>query len=225
VGFTLVELLVVIGIIGVLVGMLLPVLSRARAASYRTVCMSNLNQIHLGLEFYAHDNRDYWPDGWTTGSFNWRVRPGTKSPNGMSSHPEVYGLAAILAGIEWTTDLTNGLPKAKYIPADSNVWICPAQQDWMRDLGNTYCFNTGPYLSTPYTPKQRKKMSTVQMVYDNYTFQTPGLSGLRGPWLNYTYNFGDGKKLHVHSATSGRTTTGAICVLYMDGHVAVDIFQ
>ena len=56
-GFTLVELLVVIGIIAVLVAMLLPALNKARAQARSTVCLSNLHQIGIGLNAYAHDHR------------------------------------------------------------------------------------------------------------------------------------------------------------------------
>ncbi|HYO10429.1 MAG TPA: prepilin-type N-terminal cleavage/methylation domain-containing protein [Tepidisphaeraceae bacterium] len=48
-GFTLVELLVVIGIIVVLVGVLLPVLGKARESSSRAACMSNLRQVGLAF--------------------------------------------------------------------------------------------------------------------------------------------------------------------------------
>src|SRR5687768_8439473 len=59
--FTLVELLVVIAIIAVLIAMLLPVLSRAKEAASRTVCLSNHKQLLLASSFYANDNKGYLP--------------------------------------------------------------------------------------------------------------------------------------------------------------------
>jgi prepilin-type N-terminal cleavage/methylation domain-containing protein len=60
-GFTLVELLVVIGIIAVLIGILLPVVSKARAAANMTVCQSNVRQLFLGILNYCNDNNDWYP--------------------------------------------------------------------------------------------------------------------------------------------------------------------
>jgi prepilin-type N-terminal cleavage/methylation domain-containing protein/prepilin-type processing-associated H-X9-DG protein len=62
-GFSLVELLVVIGIIALLIGILLPVLSKARESSRRTVCMSNLRTLGQAMFVYAHFSRDSLPNG------------------------------------------------------------------------------------------------------------------------------------------------------------------
>ena len=57
-GFTLIELLVVIAIIAVLMGILMPALSRARESAKRTVCSNNLRGLTLAWTMYAGDNED-----------------------------------------------------------------------------------------------------------------------------------------------------------------------
>lgn len=60
-GFTLVELLVVVAIIGTLVGLLLPAVQSARESARRTECQSNLKQMSLGLLNYAETNKSFPP--------------------------------------------------------------------------------------------------------------------------------------------------------------------
>ena len=59
--FTLVEMLVVIAIIGILAGLLMPALTRARESGRQTACMNNLRQLGMAFQAYAKAFDEYFP--------------------------------------------------------------------------------------------------------------------------------------------------------------------
>jgi prepilin-type N-terminal cleavage/methylation domain-containing protein/prepilin-type processing-associated H-X9-DG protein len=127
-GFSLVELLVVIGIIAVLIALVFPSLERAREHANRAVCLSNLKQLYDGLVIYANGNGDQVPIGYRTAS---------KQYNSM--------VFSTTAGNVW---VLFGLFSQSGEIADARVLFCPSEQN------SKFLYNTpdNPWpLGTPPT--------------------------------------------------------------------------
>ncbi len=156
--FTLVELLVVIGIIALLISILLPTLQKAREAGNRAACLSNLHQIHLMLQMYANAHKDQVPLGFSgaTGSIffannYWLARKpsGGAPPDGDSiSAVTPTGVRYVGLGI---------LYKAGYMrEASGKVLYCPSSVD------RFHSFNV---VENPWPPNEPGIKSGVRSSY------------------------------------------------------------
>lgn len=127
--FTLVELLTVIAIIGILAGILVPVVGKVRNRARQSVCTTHLRQIGIGLQMYANDNKDRFPpvvdtsingsSDWTkTGWYPQLIRPYLDNPNVWNCPAQPYdrhlGSASTI-----TTDQAWRTQKTWYLPSYS----------------------------------------------------------------------------------------------------------
>ena len=190
--FTLVELLVVIGIIAALIGILLPVLSGVQSRGRDIKCQSNLRQIVQGLLMYASENKGYFPygfywehsnndlpDPWDPGN-NWKPKSG--------NFDDPY--------ISWVSCLSQQMSRNNNIVTDNNnirasvspVFQCPeAIQNFPHLCSYVFNFIVGisPYYEREVGPPpnaQLKSATTTMMLKDGTALVWD--SAVRSTWEN-----------------------------------------
>src|SRR5687767_4465063 len=156
-GFTLVELLVVIGIIAILISVLLPAVKRAQEQAQALKCMTNLRQLASQWQSYANENKGLAVPG-RLPKFD-----GFDSPywigNGMQYRPHWYEVLG--AQMKIYADRNPSSTQDNGWKVDHDLYLCPTA-DWRNSrnfvwgynyqfLGNTHQSppNTGPFINYP----------------------------------------------------------------------------
>lgn len=158
--FTLIELLVVVAIIVVLISILMPGLSSARAQSARVVCMSNMKQLYLAFGYYAEENYGSYPKTWN----NWQRPAGGTDQRGYWYNKLMgHGLRsdgadeALLSSVPWV--MKPGVSNPDYI-VSVKLLRCPgaapsAGSNWGLPAGALDCYGmtnlTLWYTGSPWT--------------------------------------------------------------------------
>lgn len=130
-GFTLVELLVVIGIIAVLVGILLPALNRAREQARSAKCLSNVRQLATAFFMYTNENKGWFPCvGVFGGGANQLGYPfGLNDPNNPTPTWVGWSEDWIVWRYKTRADPLEGSIMKYLNSTDAAVMVCPSDED------------------------------------------------------------------------------------------------
>ncbi len=208
-GFTLIEVLVVVAIIALLISILIPSLSRARDQAKRAACASNLHQQLLAMSSYSADHKNFLPwRGWFSYSLSEVPR-------------EAYGW-----GGESSKTLVNlALLIGKHVGKDWNALYCPSTITRFKEGQGGYRTLYDPatrftYGGYNYAIPMAKRTGAPKMGTDVYPRD---VNRLETAWVNALKRKAKDKGLANDDATAIRMMPRGVQPLVMDFVIGSDL--
>ncbi|MEO0515448.1 MAG: type II secretion system protein [Planctomycetota bacterium] len=193
-GFTIIELLVVIGIIALLVGILLPELAGARKSAQRVTCSSNLRQMGIVMETYTQDHNGVFPV----------ARPIPSPFPTLSTNPPLYEVLSYYVEVGPAPDT-------------SQAYLCPDDSTVYRLAGMSYKYEPNVADGTTL-PEILYRGFVERMGWDaSYIRIASDYDGEDGPEGGSTFFLEDGSDLFVPKRHFKRN------LLFADGHVDINL--
>jgi prepilin-type N-terminal cleavage/methylation domain-containing protein/prepilin-type processing-associated H-X9-DG protein len=146
--FTLVELLVVVGIIAILIALLMPVLARARRQANTAVCLNHLRQLGLGYQRYAAENKGWAPRaGGLELGLDRLLQPGAERPDPIPMCPEATEVGGYQFNVAFGATVASIVGTAYTAWGWESITAAPDAIPWPWPHGCSYGINRWAFSS------------------------------------------------------------------------------